>query len=72
MHDPICDIKTSLFREYQSASQAYSAAVSKLTHKVTEASPIEYKRLCFTAKEARKRTREAKNGLEVHTLEHGC
>jgi hypothetical protein len=72
VHDPICDVKTSLFREYQSASKAHSAAVSKLTHKVTEASPIEYERLCFRAEQARKRTREAKNGLEIHTQEHGC
>jgi hypothetical protein len=72
MQNPVCHVKTSLFREYQTESEAYSAAVSKLTHKVAGASKIEYERLRFTAEQARKRTRRAKDELHAHTQEHGC
>jgi hypothetical protein len=72
MNNPVCDVKTGLFLEYQTASEAYSVAISRLTHKVAAASQVEYERLRFTAEQARKRTRVAKEGLQTHTHEHGC
>jgi len=72
MDNPVCDVKTGLFLEYQSASEAYSAAISKLSRKAFEASKAEYEKLRLTAEHARKQTRKAKDGLLAHTQHHGC
>jgi hypothetical protein len=72
MDNPVCDLKTSLFLEYQTASEAYSAAIFKLSRKAIGASTAEYERLRLTAEYARKRTRKAKDGLIAHTQNHGC
>jgi hypothetical protein len=72
MENPVCDLKTCLFLEYQTASEAYSAAIFKLSRKGVGASQAEYERLRLMAEQARKRTRKAKEGLLAHTQHHGC
>jgi hypothetical protein len=72
MENLVCDVKKGLFSEYQNASEAYSAAILKLTRNLIGASKAEYDKLRATTEQARKRTRDAKDGLEAHTQEHGC
>ena len=72
MNNPVCDIKTGLFLEYKRRSEAYSAALSKLSHQVAGASKVEYEKLRFVTEQARNRTREARDGLKAHAQEHGC
>ena len=72
MNNNPCDVKTKLLAEYQRASAAYSKAVSDLARKVGIMSKIEYETLRVATELAAKRTRQARDHLEMHTYEHQC
>jgi len=72
MSGTTCEIKTQLLAEYQTASVAYSKAVSDLARNVGRMSKIEYEQLRLATELAAKRTQEARDNFEAHTYEHQC
>jgi len=64
-----CEEKSRLMRQYQCATQRFSAAVSKLTGEISE---TEYYSLLQIADRERMETMQARARLNGHVAEHGC
>ena len=72
MAGKLCEEKTRLLLEYQSAAEAYAKAVAELVAKMGVTSKVAYEELNRAAEQARYASMDARDRLERHTAEHGC
>jgi hypothetical protein len=68
----VCGKKTELLSEYDTATQAYVAAVNELRAKISISSKAVYERLYAAAEEARSKSENARKLLLKHRREHNC
>jgi hypothetical protein len=68
----LCETKTELLVAYQKASFAYSQGVAELARYAGTIPRVEYEKLRLSAERARRLCSEARDALQVHTLEHNC
>jgi hypothetical protein len=68
----ICEEKSRLAMEYQTATLAFSDAVKELHRKIGTSPKAEYQRLERISSEARVKSEQARLALEQHISAHSC
>jgi hypothetical protein len=68
----VCEEKTRLVMEYESATSRFSEAVKELHRKIGTSPKEEYKRLERLSTEARVMSEQARLTLEQHISSHRC
>ena len=72
MNKYMCQAKTRLLLESQTAVEAYSKAVRELSHTIGHATRTDFDKINLATIRARKASLRARNDLNIHTKEHGC
>ena len=67
-----CEVKLRLLAEYQSATEAYLAAVEELNEKIGTSTKPVYDRLLAATEHTRLRSEQARDAMLQHIREHGC
>jgi len=67
-----CEKKRKLLSEYNSATQAYVAAVNELRSRMSTSPKALYDQLYQAAEETRSKSELARKSLLKHTHEHNC
>jgi hypothetical protein len=68
----VCEEKTRLAMEYETATSAFSEAVTELHRKIGTSPKAEYQRLERISTGARVKSEEARLALEQHISSHRC
>jgi hypothetical protein len=68
----VCEEKTRLALEYESATSAFSEAVTELHRRIGTSPKEEYERLERISTEARVKSEQARLALEQHISTHRC